>query len=305
METQKKYYSNAKLLLTGEYLVLHGGLALALPLKFGQYLEITNYDQDLLEWQAFEKRKLWLHFTISKSDIEQQQRRGKNEKEFICFLLHQAKKLNPDFLDELNFNIKTNMDFEYKWGLGSSSTLINNVAQWAQVNPYELHSLVSKGSGYDIACANYKKTILFRQNEFHPLIYPIDYQPVFSKDLYFVYLNQKQNSEKEVTHFLNENFNLETKRISEIAKEITQETDPIVFDELISEHEEIIAHILDQIPVKEKYFSDFEGSIKSLGAWGGDFILARSSKGTRETKRYFYEKGYSTIFSWDELILQS
>ena len=49
--------------------------------------------------------------------------------------------------------------------------------------------------------------------------------------------------------------------------------------------------------VKEKYFSDYNGSIKSLGAWGGDFILA-----TRNNKNYFLEKGFNTVFSFSELI---
>ena len=36
------YYSNGKLLITGEYLVLDGAEALALPTKFGQNLIIEN-----------------------------------------------------------------------------------------------------------------------------------------------------------------------------------------------------------------------------------------------------------------------
>ena len=39
MEKQT-FYSNGKLLLTGEYLVLNGAVALAIPTKFGQTLTI-------------------------------------------------------------------------------------------------------------------------------------------------------------------------------------------------------------------------------------------------------------------------
>ena len=36
------FYSNGKVLLTGEYAVLNGSLSLALPSIYGQYLEVKN-----------------------------------------------------------------------------------------------------------------------------------------------------------------------------------------------------------------------------------------------------------------------
>ena len=53
-------------------------------------------------------------------------------------------------------------------------------------------------------------------------------------------------------------------------------------------------------PVKKRLFPDYPGSIKSLGAWGGDFILAT---GTESEREYFKEKGYTTLRSYRELIL--
>ena len=55
-----------------------------------------------------------------------------------------------------------------------------------------------------------------------------------------------------------------------------------------------------QKPIKQKLFSDFPGGIKSLGAWGGDFILAT---GTKETMEYFKEKGYATVISFQDMVL--
>ncbi len=43
------------------------------------------------------------------------------------------------------------MNFDKNWGLGSSSTLINNISSWAKINPYDLLWSIGKGSGYDIA----------------------------------------------------------------------------------------------------------------------------------------------------------
>ena len=43
---------------------------------------------------------------------------------------------------------------------------------------------------------------------------------------------------------------------------------------------------------------DYEGQIKSLGAWGGDFILAA---GPVNSKKYFYDKGYNTVLNYKEI----
>ena len=43
------------------------------------------------------------------------------------------------------------------------------------------------------------------------------------------------------------------------------------------EHENIIASATLQEPIHQSFFSAYsEGKIKSLGAWGGDFILVTS-----------------------------
>ena len=71
------------------------------------------------------------------------------------------------------------------------------------------------------------------------------------------------------------------------------------FNYLINEHEKIISNKIKKKPVKNLLFNDFEGSIKSLGAWGGDFVLASSEN---NSKNYFKRKGFETSFSFDEII---
>ena len=44
--------------------------------------------------------------------------------------------------------------------------------------------------------------------------------------------------------------------------------------------------------------SDYNGEIKSLGAWGGDFILAA---GPTNTPEYFSSKGFNTIIRYNEM----
>jgi hypothetical protein len=51
--------------------------------------------------------------------------------------LHEAYKLNPDFITNSNgYNITTELGSK-SWGLGTSSTLINNT-QWLQIDAFTL-----------------------------------------------------------------------------------------------------------------------------------------------------------------------
>ena len=88
--------------------------------------------------------------------------------------------------------------------------------------------------------------------------------------------------------------------ISQISEEFVQSKNLQTFENLIVEHENIISSIIKLTPVKEKLFPDYFGAIKSLGAWGGDFVLVT---GNEKTPAYFKNKGYKTILSYSEMIL--
>jgi hypothetical protein len=61
-----------------------------------------------------------------------------------------------------------------------------------------------------------------------------------------------------------------------------------------------MSEILSLAKVQDRLFPDFEGTIKSLGAWGGDFVLVLSQD---NPTAYFSEKGYTTILPYAEMIL--
>ena len=62
----------------------------------------------------------------------------------------------------------------------------------------------------------------------------------------------------------------------------------------------IISSIIELPTVKERLFPDYFGTLKSLGAWGGDFILAT---GDKNTPQYFKAKGYTTILRYSDMVL--
>ena len=69
----------------------------------------------------------------------------------------------------------------------------------------------------------------------------------------------------------------------------------------MNQHEATISQYLGIPTVKERLFADFKGTIKSLGAWGGDFVLAISE--TEDVPAYFVSKGYPICISYAEMII--
>ncbi len=72
------------------------------------------------------------------------------------------------------------------------------------------------------------------------------------------------------------------------------------FAKLMEQHEIIMSDVLETKTVKEKLFPDFKGVVKSLGAWGGDFVMVISKE---NPTNYFINKGYPTVFSYEEMVL--
>ncbi|WP_334056957.1 GYDIA family GHMP kinase [Polaribacter sp. P097] len=306
------YYSNGKLLLTGEYLVLDGAKSLALPTKFGQNLSVEKIKEPNLIWASFTNTgNCWFEavFDLPKLRLVNctfnSDKEGSAEfiAETLLDILAEAKRLNPDFLDvDHGFVVKTELNFPRNWGLGSSSTLINSIASWAKVDAFQLLWNSFKGSGYDIACAQNDTPIYYQIKEQKPLVDSVVFKPEFKDNLYFVYLNQKQDSKEGIAKFRESNidYSAQINRISEISETFPKVNSLHEFDTLLVEHEQIISSIIKLQPVKEKLFPDYFGEIKSLGAWGGDFVLAT---GNQETPKYFKNKGFETILTYSEMIL--
>lgn len=302
-----EFYANAKVLLTAEYAVLEGALALALPVNFGQNLYVEENNSGKIIWRALENGKEWFSavFTLGNFQIEQTSDPGiaENLKKQIQAL----KELSTEKLASgKGFSFTTNLNYNRFWGLGSSSSLIANLAQWAEVDPYLLHWKVSKGSGYDIACALARSPVFYKLADSRPVVEEIHFNPPFAKDLYFIYLGNKVDSAVAIRKFGSEKIFDENKidRISEISKAIVKAGNLTDFEKLIAEHEEIIASVMGMKKLKDNRFPDFKGEIKSLGAWGGDFALLSWPFGFDELKNYLAAKSMDTVFCFKDFILQ-
>ena len=301
-----RYYSHGKLLLSGEYVVLDGAISLAIPTKYGQSLVVEPIDEPNLIWQSYdEKSAIWFENTFPITEITSGFSSSLDEiSNTLIHILKSAKQLNPSFLNSTQgYLVKTRLDFPRQWGLGTSSTLINNIANWVQIDAFQLLKLTFGGSGYDIACAQHNQPITYQIKDDVQLVNEVNFNPRFKEHLYFVYLNKKQNSREGIAKY-----NTHKTSSTEVIQDISDITLKLIscqslreFEILLKTHETIIANIIKQQPINEILFSDFPGSIKSLGAWGGDFILATSKDNPSE---YFKTKGFKIVIPYKDMIFK-
>ena len=293
--------------ISGEYFVLDGALALALPTTFGQKLMVSHKPSfnPTLTWKSYdEKGKVWFESEYEFWHFRCLRENPSFKALKLQELLLEVRKENSHFLREnVDVEVITKTNFPLHWGLGSSSTHIFNVAQWAYVNPFKLLFETTGGSGYDIACAQHNTPITFQLNtKNQPLVNSVGFNPIFKDHLYFVYLNQKQNSRDGIKAYrsLNKVSDTIINDINAITEAIVEVSSLSAFEQLITEHENIIGKLLNQIPIKSRAFSDYNGAIKSLGAWGGDFVLVTSENDPTD---YFKSKGLDTIIPYSKMVL--
>lgn len=292
-------------MLCSEYAVLQGATALALPTQKGQSLTVEKLainSETILHWQSFDQDgNCWYsaeialpHFYILESTD------SAVSIQLIRFLMT-ARAMNPAFLnDQSSYKVETHLEFGRNEGLGSSSTLTYNISQWAEVDPYQLHFNAFKGSGFDVAVAEAGQPILYQVNHHIPTIEVFNWDKPFNDTLFFVHLNKKQSSLLEIESFSKKpQFNIrQLEELTRVAKLLSHTKDYFEFCLLLEIAEEEVSAALGRPSIKQSLFNDFKGTIKSLGAWGGDYLLATGE----DTVNYFNEKGYTQIVPFKDMI---
>ncbi|PZR10567.1 MAG: GHMP kinase [Flavobacterium psychrophilum] len=303
---KKTFYSNGKLFLIGEYTVIDGSEAFAVPTVYGQHLDVESYDPNILKWESFDANgKSWFKASLSYQTIHENRRTGSAVTDTLIDILHHAHKANPSILIPGSGHKATNrLTFPRNWGLGSSSTLINNIAQWFEIDAFELLKKSFGGSGYDIACAQHDTPIIYRIKEGKPEVKVISFNPAFLDRLYFVYLNKKEDTRASVARYKEKTAEIPVlvSKVNTIIEETYKTEDFNHFCLLLDNHSGLLSDVLETKTVKESLFPDFNGTLKSLGAWGGDFILAAANE---NPEAYFKAKGYEVVIPYKEMILNA
>lgn len=287
--------------------MLDGAKALALPTRYGQSLKMepASSGKPELDWESYDHAgKRWFSGTFALPSGKYL--KGSNDEVGAALgsLLRSARRQRPDSLAIPSARVSTRLDFPRHWGLGSSSTLIVNIARWLSVDPYQLLADSFGGSGYDLACALAARPIIYQRTELGPRTEPVNFIPAFRHQLYFIYLEQKQNSREGIQRY-RETVGRQPElidRINRLTLQALEAAELADFQHFIYEHERLVGQALDLQPVGDRLFPDFRGAVKSLGAWGGDFIMAATDRAETEIKDYFSRRAYSTVLTFDEMI---
>ena len=300
MAKNLSFFSSGKLLITSEYAVIDGACALAVPTKLGQSMTVIDNKESDIHWIAKDvDGNIWFEDHFLDNDFQSTLQTNETSSRLQQIFLV-ARELNPDFLAKpAGFVVETQLNFSRNWGLGSSSTLINNIAQWANVNPFYIQQKVFGGSGYDIACAQKHNPITYQLIDQQPTVVDVDFAPPFHEHLFFVYMNKKQNSRTSIQNHYRGVSDEVRNALNALTKRFVKTQKASEFQTLMLAHESIISKLIGIPPVLETTFSDYEGVVKSLGAWGGDFVLAC---GPKTSKAYFSTKGYAVCIPYSKLI---
>lgn len=295
-------FSPGKLMLTSEYFAMDGALVLAVPTRLGQEFsfEEKQDEQSLVVWEAFHQGRLWLKAVISYQSWQVLETNIPSSAEFILKTLKNVQALSSiKFKHNFTYHLKTNLQFPADYGLGSSSTLMNNLAEWAEIDPFYLNKISLGGSGYDIAVAKEKSAVLY-QSVPEIKYEKVNFDPPFKNELIFIHLNQKQDSREGISFYRSKNKSQKhVDEFSDLTRNILLCDELENFSRLMLIHEQKISDFLEIPTVKELYFKDCPVFVKSLGAWGGDFVMSSKFDGFRD---YFWGKGFTAIFDYSDLV---
>ena len=299
----ESFFSHAKLILMGEYAVLHGTNAICLPLKTGQKLEIENNITGQIHWRWSFEQNILADITLESGSLEIKEIKSGNAQWAIDLILY-IRQQNPAFLKNKGCSLHFINLFPPEWGLGSSSATISSLCRFADVNPFLVNEKLMGGSGADIACTTAKKWFLYRRSIPAPEIWQIPTEYTFPENTFFIYSGQKQETAGHLKNIARSENKANDAIWSEVNKFILRflaaSTLPEAF-KIIHEHELLIAGQIQKQPIGN-LFPDFPGKIKSLGAWGGDFFMALSQQPSDFVRNYFSIKGYDKVFLWEDFV---
>jgi mevalonate kinase len=297
------HFAPGKILLSGEYAVLHGAPAIALPTKMGQHFTWIASQEKGLTWKSFDPNGLWFEARWNEEGkcLESSDKKVSNNLEI---LFRGAQKLNLNF-NPFQGSVETKLEFPREFGLGSSSSLICLIGKWAEVSPMDLFLANWKGSGYDVAVAMEKHAIEYWYNEGKPCWNRVEVTPQASEDWFFIYSNSKQSTYQEIDRIKDKSLPSQSlNSLHEIHKTLISSKKSNLWIDALKKHEDIISAFIIKPKVQQVLFPNESSELffaKSLGAWGGDFILVHE-KNLSETLQNT-NHNFTTVINWVDFVM--
>lgn len=300
----RKEYSrkaNGKFLITGEYMVLRGAEALALPLAQGQRILLVPHEGEAIYWEGFAPAGKWFETALHADTLAVLAGADAEKSTRLVNILREIRKQAPDFLKG-GWWVRTDLDFDPAFGMGSSSTLLALLCDAAGVDALPVLKNTFGGSGYDLACAFVQTPIRYTLADAEARTETVSLAEDVARHILFVYSGNKMVSSGEVKKFSSLHIPAETvDAFTGFTREALAAADHRAFAQVMRRHEEQLGRLLEQ-PVLQTRFPDFGGTVKSMGAWGGDFFMAVADD-VEAAKTYFESKGLGPVYRYSEIVL--
>ncbi|MGD1982262.1 MAG: GYDIA family GHMP kinase [Flavobacteriales bacterium] len=291
------FTAHGKLLLTGEYAITQSALGIAMPTSFGQHLSLESYNgPEHVLWEALDhKNQQW--FTAG-FDHE--------GRLLHCSSAAMAEKLQGFLAPVRNSNawnapvrVQTKVDFPRLWGLGTSSTLCVLLAQWAEIDALSYRELHG-GSGYDLACAQATGAISYALKDGKPEVDSVQL-PQAMQSVVFVYRGAKQQTDSSLKLVGRKPFSTaQCDEISALSEAFLKANSQDELESIIEQHELLIANHLGLERAIEGPFKGIHGQVKSLGGWGGDFVMLTRLE---ENRQWLEANAFNTIIPFETMAL--
>ena len=302
------FFAPGKILLAGEYAVLLGLEAHAVPVKQGQWMEFFAYNTPenqapTVHFKALDEHgESWIENTY---DLDSEVWRDTPAPELDAFD-KVLQFVSADFWEsQTSYRIETRLEFGRETGLGSSSTFIALMAQCFRLDPQKLQEHIFAGSGYDVAVACLGKPLSFWRNEKGAHYRQWSLPATLTEDWSVVFLGHKVNSRHSAAEIIE---NLKEVLAEPFYKQQFERVLRIVRDaETTASVEaalEMYQLLLAQLVNMDTPYKQFglkpvkQGLCKWLGAWGGDMLLVNNT--FLEQENPFFESYH--IVPWNELV---
>ncbi|MBK8502111.1 MAG: hypothetical protein IPL46_07850 [Saprospiraceae bacterium] len=119
MPPKLTFQANGKVLLSGEYLVLDGALALGIPLNLGQRMTVMEGSGSEIVWQSHRPNgETWFTGKFDLFGFDPIKSSDPKISARLKEVFEAAVRLNSDFLSKWRkYHVNTYLDFEPDWGL--------------------------------------------------------------------------------------------------------------------------------------------------------------------------------------------
>jgi mevalonate kinase len=290
-------FSRGKLILMGEYAVMDGATALCIPLQTGQQLLYDETGDKMIHWSWTYNEKLIARFSLDALSLRSTGYEDKGDAGWATRLIQQIRIQNRNFLSG-GAILEFKNHFPVEWGLGSSSATISSLCRLAEADPYRVNQRLTGGSGADIAAAVADKWFFYQRFP-EPRTDEIETDFQHKEHVFFIYSGKKQATARHIASISRKLPDEILEKAEEYARIFASGT----LEEVmlaVQEHEKMLADQLG-LPSRAGSFKDFDGKIKSLGAWGGDFFMAITPHDPDYVREYFKKRGFEIVLQWEEM----